>query len=231
MMSPKKSAKRSLRLSRRKRPAAVTTPKHKFGQAIAFGKLYELAGELKELRLAPPEVTKKKGSRLGEILGFIRGLHLSARLIYFLRDQLSHTNCDVNWGHLLDGNDASCSPECDIIIHDKGYLGRWNGGDRPVMDFRFIRVTSAKAVVSCKSLLTSIDQKYPATLRKFGVKKVFLFAECCKKRHLARLRKTARAAGYAGVYCLYLIETGKSDFQRNEREYEAFTNAVLKAAS
>lgn len=231
MKGVKKVAKSSLRRLVTRRRRKVTTPKAKFGQAIAFGQLYELAGELKELRLAPPKVTKKKGSRLGEILGFIRGLHLSARLAYFLRDQLSHTNCDVNWGHLLDDNYASCSPECDIIIHDKGQLRRWNGGDRPIMDFRFIRVTHAKAIVSCKSSLTSIDSKYPAILKKFGVKRVFLFAECCKKKDLIRLRKAAKKAGYAGLFCLYLIETGKSNFSRNERDYRAFTNAVLKAVS
>lgn len=210
---------------------SIKAPKHKFGQALAFGALYEMAGELRELRLGPPKVKKKKGSRSGDILGFVRGLRLSARLAYFLREQISHTECDVNWGHLVDDECASCSPECDVIIHKRGQLRRWNGGDRPIMDFRFIRVAHAKLVVSCKSVLTSIDRGYPATLKKFGVKRVLLFAECCKKKDLQRLRRTAKKAGYAGVYCLYLTESGTPEIRRNDRDYQSLTNAIIRAAS
>jgi hypothetical protein len=190
-----------------------------------------MAGELRELRLGPPVVITGGGHRVGDILGFVRGLRLSARLIYFLREQISHTDCEVDWGHLVDDACASCSPECDVIVHKRGHLRRWNGGDRPIMDFRFIRVTHARAVVSCKSVLTSIDRKYPATLKKFGVKRVFLFAECCRHNDLARLRKTAKKAGYAGVFCLYLTETGNPRIKRSDRDYRAFTDAVIKIAA
>jgi len=215
-----------MKTSTRKTKAAKT----QFGFALGFGDLIGLATELQELRLAPPAVTTGKGTRTGDILGFVRGLRLSARVAYFLRDQISHTECEVSWGHLLDDNDASCSSECDIIIHKRGHHRRWNGTDRPIMDFRFVRAVHAKAVVSCKSMLTSVDAKYPNSLKKFGVKRVFLFAECCKDTHLPRLKKAARKAGYAGLCCLYVIKTRKPGFTRNEKMYRSFSNGVLKAA-
>ena len=214
----------------KKRPQKIIVAKKSFGFALGFGDLIGLATELQELRLAPPAVTTGKRTRTGDILGFVRGLRLSARLAYFLRDQISHTECEVSWGHLLDDNEASCSSECDIIIHKKGHHRRWNGNDRPIMDFRFVRAVYAKAVVSCKSMLTSVDAKYPKSLKKFGVKRVFLFAECCRDTHLPRLKKAARKAGYAGLCCLYVITTRKPGFTRDEKMYRSFSNGVLKAA-
>jgi hypothetical protein len=79
-------------------------------------------------------------------------------------------------------------------------------------------------------MLSSVDARYPKSLRKFGVKRVFLFAECCKDTHFPRLKKAARKAGYAGLCCLYLIKTRKPGFTRDEKMYRSFSNGVVKAA-
>src|SRR5438552_2708552 len=130
----------------------------KFGAVLAIEQLTGLAAELQKLRYHPPLVRRADGKYEGDILGFVKGLRLSARVIYFLRERLSPTGLEVNWGHLIDANEQSCSPECDVVIHTKGHMRKWNGSDRPVMDFKFIEATSVRAVVSCKSLLKSIDQ-------------------------------------------------------------------------
>ena len=62
----------------------------------------------------------------GRILPFVRGLRLSAHLIYAIRDILSDSDLEANWGHLLDQKGIYCSPECDVIIHRKGYIRKWN---------------------------------------------------------------------------------------------------------
>lgn len=201
-----------------------------FGAHLGFGQLSELATELQGLRQNPPKISSTPGSRAGDILGFVRGLRISARLAYFLRDRLSSYAAviDVSWGHLLDDNEnlASCSPECDIIIHAKGFHRRWNGGERPLMDFCFIKASAARSVVSCKATLTSIDKKYPKAMKEFGVAKVFLFAECCEQSAFARMKAAARKAGYSGLYCLYFTKKGQAGFQRNENLYVEFVEAI-----
>lgn len=200
-----------------------------FGATLGFGQLSELATELHGLRQSPPRVTKTPGRRTGDILGFVRGLRISARLAYFLRDRLSiYPQVDVSWGHLLDDSDnlASCSPECDIVIHQRGFHRRWNGGDHPIMDFRFIKASSACSIVSCKSQLASIDADYPQAMKEFGVKKVFLFAECCEEAAFARLETSAKKAGYAGLCCLYFTKKNRVGFTRNETLYVEFVAAI-----
>jgi len=145
------------------------------------------------------EATKSKG----RILPFIRGLRLSAHLIYAIRELLEGTDLTANWGHLLDERGILCSPECDIIIHRKdGQVSRWNGNEKPVMDFRFISMEGSLAVVSCKSRLIKIDKSYAKLMKKF-VKRVWLFAECCGPRSSKSLEESAKKAGYQKFWYLY----------------------------
>jgi len=185
------------------------------------------------LRHHPPLVKRSDGKYEGDILGFVRGLRLSARVIYFLRERLSCTELEISWGHILDTNEQSCSPECDVIIHTKGHVRKWNGNgaDRPVMEFKFIEAASVRAVVSCKSLLGSIDRDYPTALKAFGVESVFLFAECCRESRWARLREKAEKAGYRGVSCLYFTEEDESLIKTDETMYVRFGDSIFKAVS
>lgn len=199
---------------------------HKFGLTLAFSRFSEVATEFQRLRLSPPAVKSSSGKRTGEILRFVRGLRLSARVIYILRDQMSNSALEVSWGHLLDNNQASCSPECDIIIHERGFVQKWNGNDHPIMDFRFIEAKKTRAVVSCKSFLADIDCSYPKDLRQFGIKKVFLFAECCRSDKFQTLSNNAKKAGYAGLGCLYLTSPDGSVFETDETIHMKFAKAV-----
>ncbi|GEM_PF-717122 len=205
-----------------------------FGASLGIEQLVGLAAELQKLRHHPPLVKRADGKYEGDILGFVRGLRLSARVIYFLRERLSRTELEVSWGHILDINEQSCSPECDVIIHTKGHVRRWNGngGDKPVMEFKFIDARSVRAVVSCKSLLNSIDKDYPAALKAFGVKSVFLFAECCRESRWVGLQKKARKVGYQGASCLYFTkEDDESLTKTDESMYVIFGESVVKAVS
>jgi len=202
-----------------------------FGANLAIEQLVGLAAELVNLRGHPPLVRRDDGKYEGDILGFVKGLRLSARVIYFLRERLSRTELEVSWGHMLDSNEQSCSPECDVIIHTKGHLRKWNGSgnDSPVMEFKFIEASSVRAVVSCKSLLTAIDKDYPSDLKAFGVENVFLFAECCREAHLPRLREKAAAAGYRGLWCLYCADEGAPMYTTDESMYVNFGDVISKA--
>lgn len=212
---------------KKKKSRKGTVPAASFGESLGFAQLAEIAVEFQELRRSPPIVTRTPGHREGDILGFVRGLRLSARLIYFLRERLSETEYQVSWGHLLDANLASCSPECDVIIHTKGDVKCWNGQHRPIMEFRFIRASAAKVVISCKSELTSIDRRYPGQLQGFGVSNVLLFAECCTRSGFDRLEQTAMSAGYGGLCCLYLTKGQLNS--KDEKQYIKFVKLILEA--
>ena len=208
----------------------ISQPHIKFGKALAIEQLIGLTAELQNLRTHPPLVRRSDGKYEGDILGFVKGLRLSARIIYFLREHLSGTDLEVSWGHLIDENDESCSPECDVIVHAKGHVRKWNGQhDHPIMDFRFIRAESTRAVISCKSSLNSVDRIYPKALRSYGVQNIFLFAECCEDRRFLSLRKKAESAGYSGLWCLYLTQDSGTPFKTDESMYDEFGKAVLKA--
>src|ERR1035438_5528865 len=88
------------------------------GQDIA--KFLALKEELWTTREYAPKVRRVmrggKVKRIGDILGLVRGLRLSARLIYILRQKLHGQHIEINWGHVLDDKRRMCSPECDIII-------------------------------------------------------------------------------------------------------------------
>ena len=61
-----------------------------------------LTEELVQWRLDPiirlMETTKDRG----RILGFVKGLRLSARILYILRTIVSSQKLEVSWGHLVD---------------------------------------------------------------------------------------------------------------------------------
>jgi len=150
------------------------------------------------------EATRGKG----RVLPFVRGLRLSAHLIYVIRDRLEGTGLTANWGHLLDKKGEFCSCECDIIIHRDGHVQRWNGGggggEKQIMDFRFIEQDKAIVVVSCKSYLTSsqIDTKYCSDMNKF-IGRIWLFAECCGPKSVKSIEKKALEHGYEKFWPLY----------------------------
>jgi hypothetical protein len=162
----------------------------------------------------------------GRVLGFVRGLRFSAQLIYAIRRVLKGTRLRADWGHVVDPEGLKCSPECDVIIH-RGYLGRWNGGRRPVMDFKFVDHEHAVAVISCKSYLTSIDsdyEQYCLKVRKY-VKDVWLFAECCPPGAVDRLREKSQEAGYGKFWYLYTWD-GEVSFEPNEEAWFDFRDSL-----
>jgi len=146
----------------------------------------------------------EKEKKKGRILPFVRGLRLSAHLIYAIREILTGTGLTANWGHLIDESGNFCSCECDVIIHHEGHIRRWNGTEKPIMDFRFIEQRKAVAVISCKSYLRSgdIDSEYSKLMKPF-VRKIWLFAECCGPRSAESIRKKALDFGYEEFWYLY----------------------------
>ncbi|OHB98500.1 MAG: hypothetical protein A2W74_04450 [Planctomycetes bacterium RIFCSPLOWO2_12_38_17] len=163
--------------------------------------------KLEEFRGLKEELSEWRiqGQQDTGILGFVRGLRLSARLIYAIRHHLSFSGYEVDWGHLLTQEGDYCSPECDIIIHKQGYVRQWNGNHDPVMNFKFISCQDAVAVISCKSSIASVDKTYTKAMGPY-VNKVFLFAECCEPRAVKRLKKSALTAGYEGFWYLYACD-------------------------
>ena len=195
-------------------------------KVLSFGPLNGLAGELQDYRDFSFS-SKGNGIYRGSILGFVKGLRFSSKLIYFLRERLSGTGLEVNWGHILSPEKHFFSPECDIIIHEAGVFSRWNGTQQPVMDFVFVLVEKVKAVISCKSFLRSIDKVYPQTLKKIRINKTYLFAECCNKKAYAGLLRKAKEAGYKGLWCLYFV-TKPGSFETDEGQYEDFMATISK---
>ncbi len=144
-----------------------------------------------------PEATR--GS--GQILPFVRGLYLSAKIIYFIREVLHAKDLNVNWGHIIHETQIYCSPECDIIIHKHKSARVWNGD---VLDFHFVDTKHVVAVVSCKSEVNSIDDEYYKKMTAFGITRVGLIGEVASRTNFDNLRSKAQAAGYADFWCLAL---------------------------
>ncbi len=207
----------------------MTTPNasNSFGNNLVNSELKGLSAELLYLRDHPPITYKGNGIYEGDILGFVKGLRFSARLIYYLRTLLSLTGYEINWGHILDDAGNSCSRECDIIIHKPGHVKNWNGDAHPVMNFVFVKASQVIAIVSCKSKITDIDKKYILALKKYGVKKIYLFAECCMEKSYSNLLKKAQKAGYQGLWCLHLIDsTGRR--VEDENLHQGFSKSIKK---
>jgi hypothetical protein len=120
-----------------------------------LGKLRSIQEEFVAYRDYDPEVPEGV-STSGKVLPFVKGLYLSAKLIYIIRE-ITRSKYHVNWGHIVHESGIYCSPECDIIIHHPDATLRWNGG---VLDFHFVNVKAVVAVISCKSLVRSIDDEY-----------------------------------------------------------------------
>ena len=61
-----------------------------------------MCGEFSSFRIDPIIRMMEKNKEKGRILGFLRGLRLSAHLIYAIRDVLSGSGLHAAWGHLMD---------------------------------------------------------------------------------------------------------------------------------
>jgi len=147
---------------------------------------------------------KRRGPNVGKVLPFVRGLRFSSLLTYAIREYLNSTELNANWGHIVDKNGTYCSKEADIIIHKNGHIRQWNGngGNDPIMNFKFIQHASAVAVISCKSFLRSNEIDYYREMKKF-VNKVWLFSECCGPRSPKKIRDRALQIGYDDFWYMY----------------------------
>ena len=201
------------------------------GVSLSIEQLVGLREELQTLRNHPPLTKRSDGKYEGDILGFVRGLRLSARVIYFLRERLSSVDLEVSWGHILDKDKKACSPECDVLIHKKGYIRSWNGSSKPIMEFKFVEASSVLAVISCKSRLATIDKSYLTSLKRHGVEKVFLFAECCDESQQKSLKQRACKAGYKGLWFLYVVEEALGLVTTDDQELSDFGDEILKSVS
>lgn len=191
---------------------------------------HSLKEELSQWRINPQIQEMEREKPGGIILGFVKGLRLSARLIYAIREHLSSTDLQVDWGHLLTEEGNSCSPECDIIIHSPGHEREWNGNEHKIMDFKFINCRQAVAVISCKSLIKTVDRKYPQRLKPY-VDKVLLFAECCEPNAVNRLKASAKSAGYTGFWYLYTCNQATCECTVDPKHWEKFLRTLKSIAS
>jgi hypothetical protein len=170
------------------------------------------------------EASKSKG----RVLPFVRGLRLSAQLVYAVRELLEGTELTANWGHLLDREQSFCSPECDVIIHKKNaHIRKWNGTENPIMDFRFVSMIGTVVVISCKSMVRSIDKTYPKLMRNH-VRRIWLFGECCGPRSADRLANKAKKAGYERFWHLYKWSPKMEDIEPDREGWNHFVKEVQK---
>lgn len=167
-----------------------------------------IKGKLLSYRLDPFIRAKEaeEGANKGLIFPFARGLRFSALLIYTIRECLSGSGLEANWGQIIDEEGLACSGECDIIIYKQGHYKQWNGdgGHNHIMDFRFIEKENAIAVISCKSYLTktTIEDAYCKSMLNY-VKRVWLFAECCGPESVDLIRQASTEVGYEHFWYLY----------------------------
>jgi len=144
-----------------------------------------------------------------QVLSFVVGLRFSALLIYGIRKLLEGTGLQASWGTILADDGETCSPECDIIVHEGGRVATWNGGDAvgcPVMEFCFINRSNVRLVISCKGQeLDDIDEEVAADVRKLRpfVDRIWLFAECCKEGKLEALEEKSKKKGYERFWYVY----------------------------
>jgi hypothetical protein len=194
---------------------------------LSLEDFHRLKEELLQWRIDPEIIKLEKKTPGGLVLGFVKGLRLSARLIYAIRKNLSHSNLEVGWGHLLDVERDHLSPECDIIIHRKGHIQRWNG-DRldKIMDVSFVDSRLVIAVVSCKSSIRAVDVEYCKRMKQY-VPDILLFAECCSPGAVKRLKESAKSAGYKGFWYLYTC-TRTSEHVHDENEWEDFIEVIKR---
>jgi len=194
-----------------------------YNEIFAEFQSWHISAFVKQLNL-----NKNKGG----VLPFVRGLRLSAQLIYAIRGIISEQpELDANWGHILDQNNNFLSRECDIIIHRKGEVHKWNGKHGCVMDFRFISYDRALAVVSCKSFVTnsviSKEAAYCKEMKNF-VDKVWFFGECCAPKAVASLNKKAAAVGFDKFWHSYTWDKKTDAIQQNYPGWFDFREEVRK---
>lgn len=172
-----------------------------FRDGLRLGKLEAIQSELSKYRDFVPVHSSSKKRGAGQVLPFVRGLYFSAKIIYFIREVLSEKTLEVHWGHILHEKGCYCSPECDIIIHRPGSAANWNGN---VLDFHFVDVAKVVSVISCKSIVNSVDKGYCEALLGFGVANIGLIGEVCDSRRIEALRNKAKSVGYRDLWCLAL---------------------------
>src|SRR4030042_6632898 len=211
------------RMARRAQPGRLATH-------LNLQEFHSLKKELSQWRIDPQIQEMEREKSGGIILGFVKGLRLSARLIYAIREHLSEFELQVDWGHLLTEEGNSCSPECDIIIHLPGYEREWNGHDHKIMDFKFINCRQAIAVISCKSFIRAVDRRYPQRLRPY-VGEVLLFAECCEPNAVNRIKRSAESAGYQGFWYLYACNQATSQCTADPDQWKEFLQTLKSIAS
>jgi len=190
---------------------------------------HSLKEELSQWRIDPQIKEMERERPGGIILGFVKGLRLSARLIYAIREHLSEYEFKVDWGHLLTEEGNSCSPECDIIVHLPGYEREWNGHEDKIMDFKFIKCQRAIAVISCKSFIKTVDREYRQKLRSY-VDKVLLFAECCEPKDVNKIKRSAKSAGYEGFWYLYACNQATSQCTVDPDQWKDFLRTLKSIA-
>jgi len=197
------------------------------GRRLRHSRFEKLVGDLKPWRADEDlrAIEAAKGSAL--VLPFVKGLHLSSQLIYLIRNHLSDTDLEVHWGHLLDPAEESCSPECDIIVHSRGWVESWNGEPNPIMDFKFIKCENAHAVVSCKSFAKDIDKDYARKLGKY-IANILIFAECCGPKSASKLEKKAKAQGYTGFWYLYTMDQETGECVNCPDKWEDFLQTICR---
>jgi hypothetical protein len=185
---------------------------------------HKIRADLLNWRIDPFIRAMEERKEEGRILAFVRGLHFSAQLIYAIRDLVSETTLEVDWGHLVDESENYCSRECDIIIHKRGHKGRWNGG---IMDFKFIKKEKAVAVISCKSYLTpsKVDKSYVSSITPY-VQRVWLFAECCESKYTESVIRQAKLAGYKNFWYMYKWSRTTTEQEWNENGWRDFAKKL-----
>ncbi len=210
---------------------AKTLPQGALGERMALRKLSNLASELIEWR-SDHEI-RQADKAGGGVFDFVKGLRLATRLVYILKNKLSEYSLDANWGQILDENGEYLSPECDIIIHKGKEIDRWDGegGDYPnVMDFRFIEIEKVVCVISCKSYLTSISErytKYCQRLRPYLKGRPFwLFAECVPTGKEKDLHEKAKEIGHNRLWYLYSWDEKNLQPEENRPLWKKFLQEI-----
>lgn len=199
-------------------------------------KFNKIKSELSGYRLDPfiREAENKEGKNKGLIFPFVRGLRFSALLIYTIRECLSGSNLEANWGQIINDDGEICSGECDIVIHTKGHYVKWNGSDHGnhIMDFRFIEQSKAIAVISCKSYLTktSIEKEYCENMLTF-VKRVWLFAECIGPESLELIKEESKNIGYENFWYLYTWSKTTGNTEDDIEGWYTFIESVKALAT
>lgn len=202
------------------------------GKLLCSGPFWGMYGDFKTWRMDDfQERLRKAKGKSGQILSFVRGLRLSAQLVYAIRQLVIQHGLTADWGHILDDGGEYVSNECDVIIYKKDhFLHRWNGYDGSIMDFKFIEKSEALVVVSCKSYIQTgtVDEKYCEAMKPY-IDKIWLFAECCGPKSGEKIRQKALEFGYE--YFWYLYDWSKSkDSKPNIDGWNHFVDTVKNIA-